>query len=320
MIKYTIQPIGYVKNEFNDIVKMPDIKKVKDGISIIEVLDEYSEGLFKIEEQEFLNIIFYFDKSEKEYNFICNTPMGEERGVFACRSPKRPNSLGTTTVKLVKREGNKLFVTGFDAINNTPVIDIKNANTPLLETNPTYVPRYQENPRIDIETLLDKKHLKGLLIKASQLHNHFCPGLTLGVMASSLAMFEAKKIYGDYKGISASVETTTCFMDGVQFVTGCTVANKLLKVENTEQTAVTIFNKKQPEIIRVQLKSSTRDYIKNNFPEFSALKEKLSLKKEKTTEDIVNIRALALEAAFKIVALNPENLFELIVEVPVLEN
>lgn len=183
METFTIKPIGYVRNHFNEVVKMPEIKKVTESISVIEVLDEYAEGLFKVEEQEFLNIIFYFNKSEG-YEFICNTPMGELRGVFACRSPRRPNSLGTTTVKLIKREGNKLFVTGFDAINDTPIIDIKNANTSILETSRTYIPRYKVNPRVDIETLLDIKDFNALLIKSAQLHNHFCPGLTHGVLAT----------------------------------------------------------------------------------------------------------------------------------------
>lgn len=311
MAKYTIHPIGYVKNEFDNIVKKPEIEELKSKVSIIEILEEFSEGLFKIEEQEFINVIFYFDKSEKDYSLICNTPMGEERGVFACRSPKRPNLLGTTTVKLIKREGNKLYVTGFDAINNTPIIDIKNGNSTLLETNSTYQPRYKANPRVDIEALLDKKHLKGLLFKASQLHNHFCPGLTLGVMAASFAMFKVKKIYGYYNDILAKVETESCFIDGVQFVTGCTIGNKLLTLVNNDNTSLTISKKGTPELINVKVKPFTRGYIAENFPEFTTLKEKLSAKKEKTTDEIVNIRALALEAAFEMIELDPKFFFDI---------
>ncbi len=321
METFTIKPIGYVRNPFNEVVKMPEIKKVTESTSIIEVLDEYAEGLFKVEEQEFLNIIFYFNKSEG-YEFICNTPMGEQRGVFACRSPRRPNSLGTTTVKLIKREGNKLFVTGFDAINGTPIIDIKNANTSILETSKTYIPRYQANPRVDIETLLDNKDFKALLIKSAQLHNHFCPGLTHGVLATTLGMIKFKEIFGDYKPVQATVNTTSCFMDGVQFVAGTTVANHGLKIEDEKVSSV-IFSKKACErAVKVSVKESSRDFMKENYPEFTQLRESLFTEgAEKTPEQMANFRAMALETAFKMVENDAvENIFEVeVISVPVTE-
>ncbi len=301
MEKYTIQPIGYVKNPFNEVVKMPEISKVTSGVSVIEVLEEYAEGLYKVEEQEFLNIIFYFNKSEG-YEFLCNTPMGEQRGVFACRSPRRPNALGTTTVKLIKREGNRLFVTGFDAINDTPIIDIKNANTPILETSRTYIPRYQANPRIDIETLLDKKDFKALLIKSAQLHNHFCPGLTHGVLAATLGMIEFKKFFGDYKPVHATVTTTSCFMDGAQFVSGSTLANHGLTIKD-EQISSVIFSRKGKErAVKVSLKESSKNFMVENYPEFTKLRESLFQEGvQNTPETMANFRAMALETAFKMV-------------------
>lgn len=309
---FTISPIGYVKNEFNDIVNMPDIHQVMEGVSVIEVLDEYAEGLYRVEEQEFLNIIFYFDKSEKEFDFICNTPMGEERGVFACRSPRRPNALGTTTVKLIKREGNKLYVTGFDAINNTPVIDIKNANTMLLETNKTYVPRYQVNPRIDIEALLDKKDFKALLIKSAQLHNHFCPGLTHGVLASTLGMIAFKNTHGDYKNVQVTVTTTSCFMDGVQFVSGSTIANKGLKIDDQNISSVIFSKKGRDKGVKVSVKIAAKNFMTENYPEFTKFRENLFAEgAEKTPEQMMNFKAMALETAFKMVESNAiEDIFQ----------
>lgn len=321
METFTIKPIGYVRNPFNEVVKMPEIKKVTQGVSIIEVLEEYAEGLFKIEEQEFLNIIFYFNKSEG-YEFICNTPIEEERGVFACRSPRRPNSLGITTVKLIKRERNKLFVTGFDAINNTPIIDIKNANTMLLETNPIYVPRYQANPRVDIEALLDKKDYKALLIKSAQLHNHFCPGLTHGVLAATLGMIKCKEIFGEYKNVHASVHTTSCFMDGVQFIAGTTLANHGLTIEDEKVSSVVFSKKGNERTIKVSVSDSSKNFMRDNFPEFTQLRESLFTEgAEKTPEKMANFRAMALETAFKMVANESvEQIFNVEeIEMPIIE-
>lgn len=99
------------------------------------------------------------------------------------------------------------------------------------------------------------------------------------------------------------------FLDGVQFVTGCTIGNKSITFISNDNTSLTISKKGKSELIKVQIKPFTRSYIAENFPEFTTLKEKLSAKKEKTTDEIVNIRALALEAAFKIIELDPEELF-----------
>ncbi|MBE0478827.1 tRNA (N6-threonylcarbamoyladenosine(37)-N6)-methyltransferase TrmO [Candidatus Aerophobetes bacterium] len=118
---FSVSPIGYVQNSFQD---KADPEKMREALSIILVLPEYSEGLFKIEENEKIEVIFYFHKSE-DFTLRQRTRAGNIRGVFACRSPKRPNSIGLATVDLIRREKNRLIVRGLDAINGTPVLDIK---------------------------------------------------------------------------------------------------------------------------------------------------------------------------------------------------
>ena len=74
---------------------------------------------------EKLYIFFYFSKS-KGYELIHRRRYdGKISGVFASRSPHRPNGIGLTIVELLKVEGNVLHVKGLDAINGTPVLDIK---------------------------------------------------------------------------------------------------------------------------------------------------------------------------------------------------
>lgn len=115
--------IGFVHNRW-DKAEPQDSDMMKESVSTIEVREEYADALFKIEKQSELNILFYFDRSEG-YELRTVTRSGEVRGVFACCTPRRPSMIGLTTVKLLGVDGNVLTVTGLDALNNTPVLDIK---------------------------------------------------------------------------------------------------------------------------------------------------------------------------------------------------
>ncbi len=118
-----ISPIGYVRNSAEEDTDFDDL------ISEIEILPDFAEGLYKIEESEELDIIFLFDRSHSYRMRVHphHDPSQPEVGVFASRSPKRPNFLGLTRVKFLRREGNVLIVKGLDAFNGTPVVDIKPA-------------------------------------------------------------------------------------------------------------------------------------------------------------------------------------------------
>ncbi len=115
--------IGYVQNNFNEASPY-EADIIKKSISKIILNKEFKDGLYKIEKFEKLNILFYFDKSES-FDLQTTTRSGEFRGVFASCSPRRPSMIGLTTVNLLKVEDNTLTVTGLDALNNTPVLDIK---------------------------------------------------------------------------------------------------------------------------------------------------------------------------------------------------
>ena len=98
----------------------------------IEIYEQFSAGLKSIENADALWIMFWMNKlSEADRKILQVHPRGdvakEKRGVFALRSPMRPNPIGLTKVKLVERKGNTLIVEGLDALNETPVLDIKPA-------------------------------------------------------------------------------------------------------------------------------------------------------------------------------------------------
>ncbi len=99
-------------------------------VMVIEVEPELSEALLRAEEQEHLLILYWMHKlSEADRRTLQVHPRGDKRkplrGVFAVHSPMRPNPIGVTRAELLKVEGNRLFVKGLDALDGSPVIDIK---------------------------------------------------------------------------------------------------------------------------------------------------------------------------------------------------
>ncbi|MFW5790370.1 MAG: SAM-dependent methyltransferase [Bacillota bacterium] len=116
-----IEVIAEVRNEYDKPVGPEAMEGI---ISEIVVKGEYVDGLYKIEENDYLVIVFSFHLHD-DYDLIGERRYGGERGVFSSRSPRRPGSIGVTTVELISREGNVLTVKGLDAVNGTPVLDIK---------------------------------------------------------------------------------------------------------------------------------------------------------------------------------------------------
>ena len=93
--------------------------------STIELDPEFEKCLEGNENYSNIIVLYYFDRS-KGWNPIVERPgVGKRRGLFATCSPRRPNPIGMTEVKLVKRSGSTLHVLGLDAYDNTPVLDIK---------------------------------------------------------------------------------------------------------------------------------------------------------------------------------------------------
>ncbi len=122
------------------------------------------------------------------------TKTGEVRGVFASRSPVRPNRIGITTVRLIRRDGPNLHVTGLDAVNGTPVLDIKSCNTSHLDDalcgakDPIHTSLLKSNPRLTVQKHIMAGDTEKLMMLAAQIHGHYCPGLAMGVMAAVHAM------------------------------------------------------------------------------------------------------------------------------------
>lgn len=96
------------------------------GTFYLEVFPEYEELLYKLETFSHIHVIFYVSKS-KPFKKLVTPPLGNgmQVGLFASRSPNRPNPLALSTVQLLQIEGNKIFTSCIDAYNDSPLIDIK---------------------------------------------------------------------------------------------------------------------------------------------------------------------------------------------------
>ncbi len=130
-MRYEVKPIGIVHNEQKELPVQPVFAE-KDYIVKVEVFPEYAKGLYRIEKFSHVIIVMYFHKS-KDYSLIVKPHFDDElRGVFATRSPRRPNPIAISTVKLEKVEGNILYVKNLDAYDGTPVLDIK-PHSPLVD-------------------------------------------------------------------------------------------------------------------------------------------------------------------------------------------
>jgi tRNA (adenine37-N6)-methyltransferase len=120
-----LSPIGIIHSPFRakDGTPLQPVRSQEAGI--LEVFREYELGLRDVEGFSHLIILYYFDR-EPETGLLVKSYLEDSvHGVFATRSPKRPNHIGISTVELVGREGNLLRVLGIDVLDGTPLLDIK---------------------------------------------------------------------------------------------------------------------------------------------------------------------------------------------------
>lgn len=123
---FTPRPIGYVRSSYKTTGEVPKGLGAKhEAEGTLEILPEFEAGLADIEGISHLFVLWEFDRAQGFE--LVGTPPCDDRphGVFATRSPYRPNPIGLTVVELIRREGPRLFVRGVDMLDGTPILDIK---------------------------------------------------------------------------------------------------------------------------------------------------------------------------------------------------
>ena len=124
---FEMRPIGVVRSPYQDraqVPKGPGAEHRAEGV--LELRPELEPGLADIEGFSHLFVLWVFDRAEG-YDLDARVPLDEEtpHGVFASRSPRRPNPIGLTVVELLGRDGPRLRVRGVDMLDGTPILDVK---------------------------------------------------------------------------------------------------------------------------------------------------------------------------------------------------
>ena len=121
-----MRPIGYVRSPHQNTSDVPKgLGAQHEAEGALEIRADLEAGLTDIEGFSHLILLWVFDRSEGFA--LLGTPPSDSRthGVFATRSPRRPNPIGLTVVELLGREGPLLRVRGVDMLDGTPIVDIK---------------------------------------------------------------------------------------------------------------------------------------------------------------------------------------------------
>lgn len=123
---FTPRPIGFVRSPYTETASIPKGLGVKhDAEGVLEILAEFESGLKDVDGFSHLFVIWVFDRST-DFELVGTSPADKRlHGVFATRSPRRPNPIGLTVVELLRRDGGSLHVRGVDMLDGTPILDIK---------------------------------------------------------------------------------------------------------------------------------------------------------------------------------------------------
>jgi tRNA-Thr(GGU) m(6)t(6)A37 methyltransferase TsaA len=123
---FTPWPIAFVSTPYKETSQIPKGLGAKhDAEGIITVLPDFEAGLVDIEGFSHLVVLWEFDRVQ-HYELLGVTPVDNQKhGVFATRSPRRPNPIGLTVVELIWRDHADLHVRGVDMLDGSPILDIK---------------------------------------------------------------------------------------------------------------------------------------------------------------------------------------------------
>lgn len=123
---FLFKPIGFVESPYKESSEIPKGLGVKhDAEGVLNVLPEFEPGLLDVDGFSHLFVIWAFDRTTGVDLTACPPSDNRPHGVFATRSPRRPNPIGLTVVQLLGRDHERLQVRGVDMLDGTPILDIK---------------------------------------------------------------------------------------------------------------------------------------------------------------------------------------------------
>ena len=125
MMDYTMHPIGIIHSPFTDKDETPIQSSRSDVVGEVEVFPQYQTGLQDLDGFSHIILLYVWHEAQG-YDLLVKPFLDDQlRGLFATRYPGRPNQIGLSVVRLRAIRGNKLEIEGVDALDNTPLLDIK---------------------------------------------------------------------------------------------------------------------------------------------------------------------------------------------------
>ena len=120
-----LQEIGVVHSDYKNLTDIPRQGRMSEAVSEIEIHPAFTDGLLKIEQNKHLIVLYWAHLAKRDLLKTIPPASKEIHGVFASRSPGRPNPLSLCIAELIAREGTILRVKGLDALDGSSIIDIK---------------------------------------------------------------------------------------------------------------------------------------------------------------------------------------------------
>lgn len=217
-----LNPIGIVHSPIKETGDMPH----RGVPAQVEVYPEFTDGLLGIEGNSHIVVIGFFHKADRTLLRADRFSSGsKQRGIFGIRSSSRPNPLGLSTARLLRRDGNILHVESLDFIDGTPVVDIK-------RYSPGWDSIFSARSSRDLSAINDRspKHLTDdMMTEAANFHGERCLGTALAVRIMGHAM-ETWQTCQKEAGVLLHVGADGCIADGLQAVSGASLGNGRLKV------------------------------------------------------------------------------------------
>jgi len=228
-----LQPVGIIHTGIEHPKDMP----LGGDLAQIEIFPEYEPALTRIEENSHIWVLMWFHLADR--NILTTRPVKvnpdlPEFGVFALRAFSRPNPIAITMVRLEKREENRPWVSGLDAGNGTPVLDIK----PYYEADRVFSPRTSYIRPRQRQMRMDQFYRHAL-----NHHQETCADLYLAVRMAVIADEVLGQLTQD--DVVVNVQGSRCLADAVQGITNARLANpaRLHFTENNTDRPVVRWSK-----------------------------------------------------------------------------
>lgn len=122
---FELKPIGTISTQYKAVDECPRSSRYNGAECVLHLDPAYADGLRKIETASHILVLYWLHQADRNTLHRSSPQEDDLRGVFATRSPYRPNPIAVSSVKLIRVDGTQLTVSGLDCLDGTPLLDIK---------------------------------------------------------------------------------------------------------------------------------------------------------------------------------------------------